>query len=94
MQLVKDDAVGIEAVLVRHVSGKHLVGTVGGQIGDLLLRFQYLHPLTERWGEPHHVHRHVKDDLRLVAVGGAAVHLGPLLSVTAQKQKRHGSSKL
>ena len=37
VQLVEDDAVGVEAVLVRHVRRKHLVGGVGGLVHQLLL---------------------------------------------------------
>ena len=45
VQLIKNNAVGIETVLVRHICRQHLVGTVGGQIGYLFLRLQYLHAL-------------------------------------------------
>ena len=85
MQLVENHAVGIEAVLVCHIRRKHLVGGVGGKIGDLLLGLQYLHTLGERRAEPHHIHRHIKHNLCLVTVGGAAIHLRPFLTVPAQK---------
>ena len=94
MQLIEDYTMGVKTVLVRHVSRQHLVGAVGGQVGDLLLRFQYLHPLGERRAEPHHIHSHIKDDLCLIAIGGAAIYLGPFLAVPAQEQQRHSGCKL
>ena len=86
MQLIEDHAVGIETVLVRHIRRKHLVGAVGGQVGDLLLGLQNLYPFGECRTEPHHIHRHIKHNLCLVTVGGAAIHLGPFLAVPAQEQ--------
>ena len=94
MKFIEDHAVGIEAMLVRYICRQHLVGTVGGQISDLLLGLQDFHPLGKRRAEPHHIHRHVKDDLCLVAVGGTAIHLGPFLAVPAQEQERHSGGKL
>ena len=94
VQLVENNAVSVEAVLVRHIRRQNLVGTVGRFVDELLLRLQYLHALGQRRTEPHHVHRHVKYDLRLVAVGGAAVHLGTFLSVSAGEEKRDGGGKL
>ena len=93
MKLIKDHAVGIEAVLVRHVRRKHLVGAAGRQILDLLLRFQYLDPLGKRRTEPHHIYSYVKDYLSLVAVGGAAVDLGAFLVVPAGEEQRNGGGK-
>ena len=94
MQLIKNHTVGIKAMLVRHICRQHLVGGVGRQIGDLLLGFQDLYPLGKRWAEPHHIHRHIKDNLRLVAVSGTAIYLGTLLAVPAQEQERHSGGKL
>ena len=37
VELIKNNAVGIETVLVRHIRRKHLVGAVDGQIGYLFL---------------------------------------------------------
>ena len=94
MQLIEDHAVGVKAVLVCHIRRQHLVGGVGGQIGNLLLGFQYLHPLGKRRAEPHHIHRHIEHDLCLVAVGGTPIHLGPFFSIPAEEQQRHSGGKL
>ena len=94
MQLVKDHPVGIKAVLVRHICRQYLVGGVGRQIGDLLLRFQYFYTLGKCRAEPHHIHRHIKDDLGLVTVGSTPIHLSTLLAVPAKEQERHSSGKL
>ena len=94
MQLIEDYAVGIKAMLVRHIRRKHLVGAVSGKVGDLLLGFQDLYPLGKRRTEPHHIHRHIKHDLCLVAVSGAAIHLSPFLAIPTEKQERHGGGKL
>ena len=93
MQLIEDHAVGVKAVLVCHIRRQHLVGGVGGQIGNLLLGFQYLHPLGKRRAEPHHIHRHIKHNLCLVAVCGASIHLGPFLAIPAEEQERHSGGK-
>jgi hypothetical protein len=73
VQLIEDNAVGIEAVLVCHIGGQHLVEAVRRQVFEPLLRFEYLHALAECRAEPHHIDCHVKDDLGLIAVSGAAV---------------------
>ena len=94
VQLIKDHAVGIKAMLIRHIRRKHLVGTVCGKVGNLFLGLQNLYPFGECRAEPHHIHRHIKHDLRLVPVSSAAIHLGPLLAISAQKQERHSCGKL
>lgn len=45
MQFIEDNAVGIKAVLVRHIRRKHLVKAVRGQIFEPFLRCEYLHAL-------------------------------------------------
>ena len=94
MQFIEDHAVGVETMLIRHIRRQHLVGAVSGKVGDLLQGFQYLHTFGERRTEPHHIHRHIKHDLCLVAVSGAAIHLSPFLAVPTEKQERHGGGKL
>nr|DAV87625.1 MAG TPA: hypothetical protein [Caudoviricetes sp.] len=94
VQLIKDNAVGVEAVLVGNIGGQYLVEAVGGQIGQPLLRFLDFHTLGESRTEPDHIHCHIKHDLCLVAVGGTAVHLGTFLTVTAGQQKSDCGGKL
>ena len=44
MQFIEYDAVGVKAVLVRHIGGKHLIKAVCRLIHELFLRFEYFHP--------------------------------------------------
>ena len=94
VQLIEDDAVGVEAVLVGDVRRKHLIRGVRRLIHELLLRLQNLHPFGERRTELYHIDRHVKDDLRLIAVRRAAVDLGAFLAVAAGEQKGYRRGKL
>ena len=88
VQFVKNNAVGVEAVLVGDVCGKHLIEAVGRFVDELLLRIEDLHSLRQRRAETHHIDCDVKDDLRLVAVRGTSVHLCALLPVAAGQKKR------
>ena len=94
VQLVEDDAVRVEPVLVRDIRGQHLVEAMRRQVFEPLLRFEDLHALGESRAEAHHVDRDVEHDLGLVPVGGAAVHLGPLLVVPAGQKQRDRRGKL
>ena len=91
MQLIKNDSVCIEAVLVRHIRRKHLIGTVCRNVGDLLLRFQYLAPLFQCRTEPYHIDRYIKYDFCLVTVGSTAVDFRSLLSVTTEEKQGNRS---
>ena len=94
VQLIEHHAVGIKSVFVAHIGGEHLVDTARRLINEPLLGIQYLDPLRECRTHPHHISRHIEHDGRLLTVGGAAVHLGALLAVTAGEQKCHRSGKL
>ena len=48
-----------------------------------------LDPFGERQTHPHPIPRHIEHDSRLLAVGGAAIDLGPLLAIAAGEQKGH-----
>ena len=94
VQLVKYNAVGVETVLITDIGREHLVDTARWLINEPFLGIQYLDPLGERRTHPHHIRRHIENDGCLLTVGGAAVHLGTFLAVTAGKQERHRSGKL
>ena len=40
VKFIKDHAVGIKTMLIRHIRRKHLVVVEGGKVGDLLLGFK------------------------------------------------------
>ena len=84
---------GIEAVLVTDISRKHLIDTARWLVNEPLLGVQYLNPLGECRTHSHHICRHIEHDGCLLPVGGAAVHLGAFLTITASKKQRHGSGK-
>jgi len=94
MQLIKNNAVGVETVLVGDVSGKHLVAASGGHINQLFLRVENLHRPAERGVQSHHICRHVKDDGGLLPIRSTAINLGSFFSVTAGQQKCHGGCQL
>ena len=73
---------------------EYLVEAVGGMVDDALLRSEYLDPLGECRTHLHHIRRYFKNDGCLLAVGGAAIHLGAFLIVPAGEQKRHCSGQL
>ena len=94
MQLVKNHAVDVEAVLGVGLRREHLVEAVGGMVDNAFLRSEDLDPLGERRTHLHHVRRHLENDRSLLPVGGAAIHLGALLTVPAGEQKGHRCSQL
>ncbi len=65
------------------VANKHLVGTVGGKVCDLLLSLQDLHSFGQSGGVAHHVHCNVKDDFRLITISCAPINFSALLTITA-----------
>ena len=93
MQLIENYAVGVEAVLVSHIGGKHLIDTARWLVDDSLLGVQNFDTLRQSRTHTYHVGRHIENDGRLLTVGGAAIDLGSFLSVTAGEQQSHGSSK-
>ena len=94
VELVEHHAVNVEAVLRVRLGGEHLVKAVRRQIHHALLRREDFHTPRKRRTHPHHVRRDLEHDARLLPVGGAAIHLGALLPVTAAKQKRNGCGQL
>ena len=94
VQLVKNHAMDVEAMLGVGLRREHLVEAVGWMVDNALLRSKDLDPLGERRTHLHHIRRHLKNDGRLLAVGGAAIHLGALLTVPAGEQKGHRSGQL
>jgi len=94
VQLVEHHAVDVEAVLGVRLGREHLVEAVVGQVHDALGGGQYLHTPVERGAHAHHVGGDLENDRGLLAVGGAAVHLGALLEVGARQQQRHGGGEL
>ena len=93
VQLIEHHTVGVESVFVSDIGGKHLVDTARWLINEPLLGIQYLDPLGECRTHPHHIRRHIENDGCLLTVGGAAVHLGAFLSITAGEQQSHRSGK-
>ncbi|EJX05596.1 hypothetical protein EVA_06298 [gut metagenome] len=93
MELIEDNTVGVEAVLVPNISGKHLVDTARWLINEPFLRIQYLDPLRKCRTHPHHICCHIKHNGGLLAVSGTAVHFSPFLTVTTAKQKSDCRSK-
>ena len=89
VQLVKDHAVYVEAVLGVSLRRQHLVEAVGGLKDHPLLRCEDFHPLIEGRAHPHHVCSHLENNGGLLAVGGTAVNLRPLLPIATTKQERH-----
>jgi hypothetical protein len=87
VQLVKDHPVDVESVLAVCLRRQHLVKTVGGLVDDAFLRGQDLHPLGEGRTHLHHIGGNLEYDGCLLAVGGAAVDLGPLLTVPTGEQQ-------
>ena len=94
MQLIKNHAVDVEAMLGVGLSREHLVEAVGWMVDDALLRSKDLDPLGERRTHLHHIRRYLENDRRLLAVGSAAIHLGALLAIPTGEQKRHRSGQL
>lgn len=94
MQLIKNHAVDVEAMLGVGLSREHLVEAVGGMVNDALLGREDLDPLGERRTHLHHIRRYLKNNGCLLAVGSAAIHLGAFLTVPAGEKKRHCSGQL
>ena len=94
VKLIKHHAVDIETVLGICLGGQYLIKTVRRKVDNPLLRGENLHPLPESWAHAHHVGRNVKDDAGLLAVSGAAIHLGAFLAVPAAKKQCNGGGKL
>ena len=93
VELVKYHAMGIEAVLVSHISGQHLIDAPGGLVDDALLGVENFDSLIKGGTHPHHIRSHIEHDGRLLAVSGASVDLGAFLAVPAGQQKRDGGSQ-
>ena len=94
VQLIKNHAVDVEAVLGVGLRREHLVEAVGGMVDNALLGCEDLDTLGERRTHLHHIRRHLKNDGCLLAVCSAAIHLGAFLAVPAGEQKRHRSGQL
>ena len=94
VQLIKNHAVDVEAMLGVGLSREHLVEAVGGMVNDALLGREDLDPLGERRTHLHHIRRYLKNNGCLLAVGSAAIHLGAFLTVPAGEKKRHCSGQL
>ena len=93
VQLIKYNTVGVEAVLVSNICGKHLVDTACGQINQTLLGIKDFDPLCQSRTHTHHVGSYIKNDGCLLSVSGAAVDLSSLLTITAGQQKRNSGSQ-
>ena len=94
VEFVKYHAMGIEAVLVAHISGQHLVDAPGGLVDNALLGVENFDSLIQRRAHPHHIRSHIEHDGRLLAVSGASVDLGAFLAVPAGQKQGHGSGQL
>ena len=94
MQLVKNHAMDVKAVLRVGLRREYLVETVGGMVDNALLGSENLDPLGEGRTHLHHIRRHLENDRSLLTVGGAAIHLGALLTVPAGEQEGHRSGQL
>ena len=55
VQFIEHHAVGVEAVFVADIGGKHLVDTARWLINEPFLGIQYLDPFGERRTHPHHI---------------------------------------
>ena len=93
VQLVKHHAMGVEAVLISHIGGKHLINAACWQINEPLLGIQDFHPFCQSGAHPHHVSGHVEHNGGLLPVGGTAVDLGTFFTISAGKQQRHSRSQ-
>ena len=93
VQLIEYNAVGVEAVLVADISGKHLVDTARGQIDKPLLGIQDFYSLCQSRTHTNHISSHIENDGCLLTVGSAAVNLGAFLTITAGQQKCNGGSQ-
>ena len=93
VQLIENNAVGVETVLVANVSGKHLVDAARGLIDDPLLGVQNFDALGKCRTHTNHVSSHIENDGCLLSVGSAAIDLGTFLTVTAGQKQSHGSGK-
>ena len=93
VQLIKNDAVDIEAVLGVGLSGQHLIEAVGRLVDDTLLGSEYLHAPVQRRTHTHHIGGNIKNDGRLLAVSCAAIDFGTFLTITAGQEQGHGSSE-
>ena len=87
VQLIENYTVGIEAVLIADICGKHLVDTARWLINEPLLGIQYLDPLRECRTHPHHISRHIEHDGRLLTAGSAAINFSAFLTIAAGEQK-------
>ena len=60
VQLIEYNTVGVEAVLVSNISGKHLVDTACGQVNLTLLGIKDFDPLCQSRTHTHHVRATLK----------------------------------
>ena len=84
----------VEAVLGVGFRRQHLVKAVCGCIYNALCGRKDLNAPAQSGRHTDHIRRDVKDNAGLLTVGGAAVDLGTLLTVSAGEQKRDGGGKL
>ena len=94
MEFVKNDSVGIKAVLIRHIRRQSFVLAPRRNVLHFLLRSLYIHLVCKHGTPLDHCESNVKDDLCLVAVSGTAVHLRSRLKVRTEEVQRNGGGKL
>ena len=93
VEFVKYHAMGVEAVLVAHISGQHLIDAPGGLVDDALLGVEDLDPFGKCRAHPNHIRCYIEHDGCLLPVGGTAIDFSAFLTVTAGQQKRDGGSQ-
>ena len=94
VQLIKNDPVGIKAVLVRYIGRQSFVLASGGDVLHFLLGCLYIHFACQHRTSFYHCEGNVKYDLCLVSVCGTAVHFRSRLKVRTEKVQCNSGSKL
>ena len=74
---------GVEAMLVADVSGKHLVDTARWLVDQPLLGVQDFNTLGERGTHTDHIGSNIENDGGLLAVGGTTIYLGAFFTIAA-----------
>ena len=87
MKFIEHNPMNIESMLGVGFRRKHLIKAVSRCIHDTFLRGQDFHSFIQGRTHSHHVSGNIKNDSRLLSVGGTAVNLGSFLSVTTGEEQ-------